>query len=158
MAHTTWSDDRVEQLKQLHAEGYSASVIAEIMGLITRNAVIGKVHRLNMPYPRLAVLGHLDPTPKPLPQRSPDDYRALARGPHGTLLALQPWDCRYPIGDPQEPNFFFCSAEVFGRSYCVDHYRRCYGRTPVQITHEERVRRHYRALKNIDRIKKGLVA
>ncbi|WP_188612786.1 GcrA family cell cycle regulator [Chelatococcus reniformis] len=43
-----WSDDRVELLKRLWAEGLSASQIATAMGGITRNAVIGKVHRLGL--------------------------------------------------------------------------------------------------------------
>src|SRR3954464_16085893 len=42
----TWSDDRVEQLKKLWEAGLSASQIAAELGNVTRNAVIGKVHRL----------------------------------------------------------------------------------------------------------------
>ena len=41
-----WTDDRVEVLKKLWAEGLSASQIAARLGGVTRNAVIGKVHRL----------------------------------------------------------------------------------------------------------------
>ncbi|MBX9469448.1 MAG: GcrA family cell cycle regulator [Rhizobium rhizophilum] len=44
-----WSDDRVERLKRLWAEGLSASQIAAQLGGVSRNAVIGKVHRLNLP-------------------------------------------------------------------------------------------------------------
>jgi len=43
-----WTDERVEQLKRLWAEGYSASQIAAQMGGVTRNAVIGKAHRLKL--------------------------------------------------------------------------------------------------------------
>ena len=43
-----WSDDRVEQLKTLWTEGLSASQIARALGGVTRNAVIGKVHRLGL--------------------------------------------------------------------------------------------------------------
>ncbi len=43
-----WSDDRVEQLKNLWTEGLSASQIARALGGVTRNAVIGKVHRLGL--------------------------------------------------------------------------------------------------------------
>src|ERR1700679_124450 len=43
-----WSDDRVEQLKSLWTEGLSASQIARALGGVTRNAVIGKVHRLGL--------------------------------------------------------------------------------------------------------------
>jgi len=44
----TWTDDRVELLKKLWSEGFSASQIAAEMGGVTRNAVIGKVHRLGL--------------------------------------------------------------------------------------------------------------
>ncbi|WP_093234154.1 GcrA family cell cycle regulator [Sinorhizobium sp. NFACC03] len=45
----TWSDDRIERLTQLWSEGLSASQIAHELGGVTRNAVIGKVHRLGLP-------------------------------------------------------------------------------------------------------------
>ena len=45
----SWTDERVEQLKKLWAEGLSASQIAAQIGGVSRNAVIGKVHRLNLP-------------------------------------------------------------------------------------------------------------
>ncbi|TMJ76370.1 MAG: GcrA cell cycle regulator, partial [Alphaproteobacteria bacterium] len=44
----TWTDERVETLKRLWAEGLSASQIAAALGGVTRNAVIGKVHRLGL--------------------------------------------------------------------------------------------------------------
>src|ERR1044072_1581830 len=44
----TWTDDRVDLLKRLWADGLSASQIAGELGGITRNAVIGKVHRLGL--------------------------------------------------------------------------------------------------------------
>src|SRR5580704_10779937 len=44
----SWTDDRIEQLKSLWTEGLSASHIARVMGGISRNAVIGKVHRLGL--------------------------------------------------------------------------------------------------------------
>ena len=44
----SWSDERVEVLKKLWGEGQSASQIAKELGGVTRNAVIGKVHRLGL--------------------------------------------------------------------------------------------------------------
>src|SRR5438093_13246123 len=44
----SWTDERVEKLKKLWADGLSASQIAGELGGVTRNAVIGKVHRLNL--------------------------------------------------------------------------------------------------------------
>ena len=69
----SWTEERVEQLKKLWTEGHSASQIANQLGGVTRNAVIGKVHRLGLSGratpsrpvkrpPRLA-------RPKPAPQR-----------------------------------------------------------------------------------------
>src|SRR6202000_1913359 len=48
MTQLNWTDDRVEQLKNLWTEGLSASQIARALGGVTRNAVIGKVHRLGL--------------------------------------------------------------------------------------------------------------
>ena len=48
MTVLTWSEDRVEQLKKLWEAGLSASQIAAELGNVTRNAVIGKVHRLGL--------------------------------------------------------------------------------------------------------------
>ena len=44
----TWTDERVETLKRMWTEGQSASQIAKELGGVTRNAVIGKVHRLGL--------------------------------------------------------------------------------------------------------------
>jgi len=44
----SWTDERVEKLKELWGEGMSASQIAKALGAVTRNAVIGKVHRLGL--------------------------------------------------------------------------------------------------------------
>jgi len=71
-----WSDERVETLKKLWAEGLSASQIAAQLGGVTRNAVIGKVHRLGLsgrtktptPAPRAA-------RPKMRPPSSPPQSR-----------------------------------------------------------------------------------
>src|SRR5476651_495121 len=48
MTQANWSDDRVEQLKTLWTEGLSSSDPARALGGVTRNAVIGKVHRLGL--------------------------------------------------------------------------------------------------------------
>ncbi|WP_253270409.1 GcrA family cell cycle regulator, partial [Paracoccus sanguinis] len=69
----SWTDDRVETLKRMWAEGQSASQIAKELGGVTRNAVIGKVHRLGLsnrtesdeataaPAPRVRSCGSLAP-------------------------------------------------------------------------------------------------
>ena len=45
----SWTSEREEKLKQLWKKGHSGSEIANILGDTTRNAVIGKAHRLNLP-------------------------------------------------------------------------------------------------------------
>jgi GcrA cell cycle regulator len=47
---TAWTDDRVEKLRNLHRDGLSCSLIASRLGGVTRNAVIGKIHRLGIGY------------------------------------------------------------------------------------------------------------
>lgn len=49
IAEMNWTDERVEKLKKLWSEGLSASQIAAQLGGVSRNAVIGKVHRLSLP-------------------------------------------------------------------------------------------------------------
>ena len=48
MYYMSWTEEKVEKLKELWGKGNTASQIAEIIGGISRNAVIGKAHRLNL--------------------------------------------------------------------------------------------------------------
>jgi GcrA cell cycle regulator len=77
-----WTEERVAELKKLWAEGHSASQIAKRLGSVTRNAVIGKVHRLGLSGratpsrpvkrpPRLA---------RPKPTQAPRQAQPTARG------------------------------------------------------------------------------
>ena len=76
----SWTDERVEKLKELWAEGISASQIAKVLGGVTRNAVIGKVHRLGLSNrtttegdskPAEAPKAKAAPAPKPAPKEEP---------------------------------------------------------------------------------------
>ena len=95
----TWTDERVSLLRQLWGNGKSASEIAQILGdEITRNAVIGKAHRLG-----------LSGRPSPI-RKKPS---AEASPPSGaTILSLTDRMCKWPIGDPREPGFHFCGRPV----------------------------------------------
>jgi GcrA cell cycle regulator len=150
----TWTDERVELLKKLWADGLSASQIAAELGGITRNAVIGKVHRLGLsgrakspssaaPRPRKprspshmlrvsrpsmrgnTALAHvyeyeMDPEPEPIENIIPIGQRR-------TLLELTEATCRWPIGDPGSPEFFFCGGNTAtGLPYCAYHSRVAY--------------------------------
>lgn len=135
MSLPSWTPDRVATLERLWTEGLSASEIAARLQGITRNAVLGKLHRLGR-------LGRGRPTapPKSLKVKPRRTLRALrpelpvaasARpspvsmptgpGEVANVEALRSWHCRWPIGDPREPGFAFCGRQVAARPYCADH-------------------------------------
>ena len=122
----TWTDERVELLKKLWSDGLSASQIAAELGGITRNAVIGKVHRLGLSGRAKSPSSSAPRARKP---RSPHDARGPSRharqhraraglstmeqepepelidniipiGQRRTLLELTEATCHWPIGDP----------------------------------------------------------
>lgn len=64
----SWTDERVELLKKMWNEGQSASQIAKELGSVTRNAVIGKVHRLGLSNRAGAAPAAAKPEPKPAPK------------------------------------------------------------------------------------------
>jgi GcrA cell cycle regulator len=150
----SWTDERVELLKKLWSDGLSASQIAAELGGITRNAVIGKVHRLGLS-------GRAKSTsagaPRPRKARAPSHMLRIGRGairgntalaqvyeveveaepemveniiPIGqrrTILELNEQTCRWPVGDPGAGDFFFCGGNtVSGLPYCAYHSRVAY--------------------------------
>jgi GcrA cell cycle regulator len=135
----TWTPERVELLKQMWAEGLSASNIAGRLGAgISRNAVIGKVHRLGLsgratpartttPRPRrprqpshpgrtrvFPTAGATALKPQVCQERvvhpEPEPIRLvdIPKGERVNLLMLSDKTCRWPIGDPGTEDFFFC--------------------------------------------------
>jgi GcrA cell cycle regulator len=143
----SWTDERVEVLKKLWSEGLSASQIAKELGGVTRNAVIGKVHRLGLsgratpsrppsrivrtPRPRpslrpaLRLAGAAAPPP-PLPP-IPVDPQPMPNGEFATVLDLSEHICKWPIGDPGDPRFQFCGRKTkSGAPYCEAHARMAY--------------------------------
>lgn len=139
----SWTEERVEQLRKLWLDGLSASQIAaELSHGITRNAVIGKVHRLGLsgrvkaPSPMSAPMAQ---RPKPAARPSPPrpiapammgntalamkPRMAAAPEPHYdaviiplservTIMELREAMCRWPMGDPSSPDFRFCGART----------------------------------------------
>lgn len=96
----TWTDERVEQLKKLWAEGLSASRIAAELGGVTRNAVIGKVHRLG-----LSGRVKTSTTPQQRPRRNarPNGPQRPASGPMtigATALKADPAPRPEPKAEP----------------------------------------------------------
>ena len=77
-----WTEDRVETLSKLWAEGLSASQIAKQLGGVTRNAVIGKVHRLGLS-------GRAKPS-RPKPAKSATTSRASTAKPKRSAASAAP--------------------------------------------------------------------
>lgn len=146
-----WSSERIEQLRSLWHDGLSASQIASHLGGITRNAVIGKAHRLGLTGRPSPIKNRSVSVARPRPPRRPrvehvPGPRAIAAAPAhharhveppqpveledmpgATILTLTDRICKWPIGDPRHPDFHFCGrASAEGLPYCTDHARRAY--------------------------------
>jgi GcrA cell cycle regulator len=150
-----WTEERVELLKKLWADGLSASQIAKQLGGVTRNAVIGKVHRLGLSgraapsqparaafkaprAPRAAVAATAAPTPAAPPRRAepaaPAPMAAIPTPPaiykeergSATVLTLGAHMCKWPIGDPATDSFSFCGRRSSDGPYCGEHARVAY--------------------------------
>src|SRR6202035_2592695 len=154
MTVLTWSDDRVEQLKKLWEAGLSASQIAAELGNVTRNAVIGKVHRLGLsgrakspssaaPRPRKArPAQQMMRVSRPVSRGNtalahafevelePDPIaydNVVPMSQRLSLLGLNEATCHWPVGDPSSPDFFFCGGKALqSLPYCAHHSRIAY--------------------------------
>jgi GcrA cell cycle regulator len=141
-----WTDERVTVLKKLWLEGLSASQIAKQLGGVTRNAVIGKVHRLGLSgraapsQPSRPAYRPQRPRPAapvqvsaPAPRRAEPVMRAQVPAPMpdlpgtATVLTLGAHMCKWPIGDPSGGDFSFCGRRTQAEGpYCVEHARVAY--------------------------------
>ncbi|MGR3759946.1 GcrA family cell cycle regulator [Roseobacteraceae bacterium NS-SX3] len=114
----SWTDERVELLKKMWGEGQSASQIAKELGGVTRNAVIGKVHRLGLsnrtagtakaaePKEKPAAAAAPKPAPKPKPQPKTEPARPAAASPAPAAEAKPAVPARkqiIPAGQPLPP-------------------------------------------------------
>ena len=107
-----WTPKRVSALIALWNEGLSTSEIGNRLG-VTKNAVVGKVHRLGLPKRGSPI----KQKPKP----------AVIIG----LEALRPGMCSWPEGEPGTEEFNFCGAPIVpGKPYCEEHCRRAYVKNP----------------------------
>lgn len=136
-----WTDERVEQLTGLWNEGLTASQIALALGGVSRNAVIGKVHRLGLagrvvlarserPRTQRRTAIHTAP---PKPEVIEEDPITLDDGNFATVLTINDRMCKWPIGDPSENEFHFCGRKPkVGSPYCEAHARKAYQPQPVK--------------------------
>jgi len=152
-AGATWTTERIAQLHKYVTAGLTCSQIAAEIG-VTRNAVIGKIHRLGLttsgrPGRRpLGLSQRMRPQAPQIPRRQTRltrIFRAIAEaGPtivpfpaeievpvestrRCSLLELAGGRCRWPLSDPGKADFGFCGSEaVAGFSYCAGHARLAY--------------------------------
>jgi GcrA cell cycle regulator len=134
MSQTGWSHDRVTTLTTLWRDGQSASLIAKSLGGVTRNAVIGKIHRLGLSGRAAASrpdrvrvaraskppVAAKRPRANILPVIVAAPVQTEGPGTIATLTALGAHTCRWPIGDPKDQAFSFCGRLAKG-PYCPAH-------------------------------------
>ena len=116
-----WTSDKIKQLTKLWNKGKSTVEIARELG-ISKNAVVGKVHRLGLdarPSPIRAPQKFI-----PIPQKNVS--KAHQKG-KTSLLDLKINSCRWPYGEPGTDNFHFCGKDAqTGKPYCPEHCKVAY--------------------------------
>jgi GcrA cell cycle regulator len=150
---STWSTDRIEQLRRCFNAGLTCSQIAREIG-VTRNAVIGKMNRMGLSRPRdvlsaqmrraaklarakpernwrrLSIIAQRKMLRDAYPEETQPEEIPIYNGRGCTLLELKQGQCRWPINEPGAENFCFCGNEAFqGFPYCVGHARLAYRST-----------------------------
>lgn len=128
----SWTDERVALLKKLWGEGKTAAEIAQALGGVTRNAVIGKAHRLKLSNRVSPIQQNKKPAPvsaapravrkiEAVPQTSDENRETV------DMMELGARMCRWPLGDPRDESFGFCGASsVPGLPYCAEHAKTAY--------------------------------
>lgn len=150
---SNWTDERVSALTKLWNEGLSATQCAKQLGGVSRNAVIGKVHRLrlsNRAEPSAPARAPRTPAPPRVPKprmtkpARPAPGRAAAKPVAAvdqarparaftveepgtaTIVSLSAHACKWPIGDPSSDGFTLCGRFKEGGPYCTEHARVAY--------------------------------
>ena len=131
----SWTNEKVEKLKNLWTKGHTASQIAEMLGDTTRNAVIGKAHRLDLearaPSKQSSMQKVRDNrqvkrTVAPTSRKAKFQSILLDKNfePENpkVLEDLTESTCKWPIGHPNEEKFYFCGRKPEGEfPYCKLH-------------------------------------
>jgi len=131
----SWTEEKVQKLKELWSKGRTASQIAEALGDTTRNAVIGKAHRLNLEARAPSKQnGHSSASTNKPARRgtAPVSRKAKFQSilldknfePENpkSLEDLTDETCKWPIGHPNEEKFYFCGRKPEGEfPYCKLH-------------------------------------
>ena len=132
----SWNEEKVGKLKELWGKGNTASQIAEIIGGISRNAVIGKAHRLNL---SSKIKTRNTSSSQDFVNSSEENNSKQTRGRKSRfqsliieknfepenpkkLEELDESSCKWPIGHPEEESFYFCGrSSLKDFSYCKLH-------------------------------------
>ena len=132
----SWTEEKVNKLKELWGKGKTASQIAEVIGGITRNAVIGKAHRLNL---SAKIKTRATSSKENINVSEDNRDNKIKRGRRSKFKSLiiekdfEPENpkqleeldensCKWPIGHPDEKSFYFCGrASLKDFSYCKLH-------------------------------------
>ena len=132
----SWNEEKVSKLKDLWGKGSTASQIAQIIGGISRNAVIGKAHRLNL---SSKIKNRNASSSQSLNNNSEEDISKQRQGKKSKfkslliekdfepenpkkLEELDESSCKWPVGHPEESSFYFCGrSSLKDFSYCKLH-------------------------------------
>ena len=132
----SWTEVKIKKLKELWGKGSTASQIAEIIGGVSRNAVIGKAHRLNLS----SKIKIRSASSSQSFDRSSDEnnskQRQVRKSKFKSLLIEKDFEpenpkkleeldessCKWPVGHPEEHSFYFCGrSSLKDFSYCELH-------------------------------------
>ena len=132
----SWNEEKISKLKSLWGNGNTASQIAEIIGGISRNAVIGKAHRLNL---SSKIKNRTTSSSQSFESGSEENnskQRLLRKSKFKSLLIEKDFEaenpkkleeldessCKWPVGHPEEKSFYFCGrSSLKDFSYCKLH-------------------------------------
>ena len=132
----SWNEEKVAKLKELWGKGNTASQIAEIIGGLSRNAVIGKAHRLNL---SAKIKTRTATSNKDFENLTNEKNTQIKKGRRSKFKSLiieknfEPENpkqleeldensCKWPIGHPDEKSFYFCGrSSLKDFSYCKLH-------------------------------------
>ncbi len=132
----SWTDEKVAKLKELWGKGSTASQIAEIIGGITRNAVIGKAHRLNLSAKIKTRAATSNQNFDNSLEEKNTKNRKGRKSKFKSLIIEKDFEpenpkqleeldeslCKWPIGHPNEKSFYFCGrSSLKDFSYCKLH-------------------------------------
>ena len=133
----SWTDEKVAKLKELWGKGNTASQIAEIIGGISRNAVIGKAHRLNLSAKiKTRTATSSQNFDNSISEKNIQTSKRARKSKFKSLIIEKDFEpenpkqleeldensCKWPVGHPDEKSFYFCGrSSLKDFSYCKLH-------------------------------------